>query len=98
MAITPPAWRCVCRGRGLALDRLLPDALKVPALVPDALRQRVPYTVQIPGETKRYKLDAADNVVLDAADFVVGAVWAMCGICATWAVYAVCGVPAACAT
>ena len=73
MTMTAPAWRCMWRGRGLALDRLLPDALEVPALAPDALSKRVPYTVQVPGETERYKLDATDkSVVLDAADFVVG--------------------------
>jgi hypothetical protein len=37
------------------------------------LRQRVPSTVQVPGQSERHKLDAADeNVVQDGGDFVVG--------------------------
>ena len=73
MAMTPPQWRLMWRARGLALDRVLPDAFAVPMLAPDALRQRVPSMVQVPGHEGLTRLTAAGKeVVYDVAEFATG--------------------------
>ena len=71
--MTAPEWRLLWRTRGLALDRCTTDALAVPPLEPDVLRQRIPLTVQVPDQTSRTKLTEADrDVVYDVAQFVSG--------------------------
>ena len=59
--------------RGLAVDKILPYALAVPKPTDDVLRNRLPATVCIPGESSRLSLDESDRTIaLDGADFVSG--------------------------
>ena len=73
MAMTPPEWRQLWRKRGLALDKILPYALAVPKPSDDVLRQRLPASLSVPGESRRLSLDDTDRTIaLEAADFVSG--------------------------
>lgn len=73
LAQTFEEWRLMWRTRGLAVDRLLPDAFTAPALSDEALQSRVAATVQVPGRPGRTKLTQEDKTcVMDVASFATG--------------------------
>ena len=73
MAPTPPEWRRLWRKRGLAVDKILPYGLAVPKPSDDELRERIPSSVCVPGDSKRMPIDASDSAIaMDAVDFVTG--------------------------
>ena len=66
------AWRTLWRVRGLALDRLLPCAFKVPLPSIDALRQRVVPEVAIPSEGKQKLSQDDKDLVFECSEWVTG--------------------------
>ena len=65
-------WRRKWRARGLALDRLLPFAFKVPAPDRSALQKRVASDVTVPGDQKWVLTADCKDTVVDTCDWVTG--------------------------
>ena len=71
MALHSYIWRHRWRGRGIALDRLLPVCFGTPAPALDTLRGRVAKYVVVP-QAGRLKLDTDDvGAVIESADFML---------------------------
>ena len=65
-------WRRKWRARGLAVDRLLPFAFKVPAPDRNALEKRVAQDVAVPGDQKWVLTRDCKKTVVESCDWVTG--------------------------